>query len=141
MQFICEGAQDLTWFRIDSESEAAQESSEMNHAVVKHFCQARAAVEALWKPPAGMRYIEQDIGKKDFVERGMPLFATLRDAEGKALATAMLRTEGAVSAVKSIVVGHDNSDPYPQFSDSIEALGRHLGLELDRASCFPYRRG
>ena len=94
MQFICEGAQDLTWFRIDSESEAAQESSEMNHAVVKHFCQARAAVEALWKPPAGMRYIEQDIGKKDFVERGMPLFATLRDAEGKALATAMLPTGG-----------------------------------------------
>ena len=42
---------------------------------------------------------------------------------------------------KPIIVGFDNSDPYPEHGDAIRVLGRHYGLTLDPARCYPYRRG
>jgi hypothetical protein len=72
----------------------------------------------------------------------MPLFLTLRDAEGNALVTAMLPPLGKDErSFKPIVVGVDNSDPYPEHGDAIRQLARHYGLTLDPARCFPYRRG
>jgi hypothetical protein len=42
---------------------------------------------------------------------------------------------------KPIIVGFDNSDPYPEHGSAIRVLGRHYGLTLDPARCYPYRRG
>ena len=41
MQFVCDTLDGKTWFRIETEGEAAAESDAMSHAVEKHFRQAR----------------------------------------------------------------------------------------------------
>ncbi|CAN0490121.1 unnamed protein product, partial [Phaeothamnion confervicola] len=85
---------------------------------------------------------EQKIGLKGHVQKVMPLFLTLRDNEGNGLATAMLPPAGKESKqFRPIIVGAGNSDPYPKYGDAIATLGRHYGLTLDAARCFPYRRG
>ena len=61
----------------------------MQHAVEKHFRQAREHAKMSYVPPSGS-YIEQDIGLKAHLQRVMPVFLTLRDQDGNGLATAML---------------------------------------------------
>ncbi len=141
MKFVCDASPALTWFRLETEAEAARESIDMNHAVERHFVQARDSAAAAWKPPSSARYIEQDIGKTAFIERAMPMFLTLRDANGIAVVTAMLPVEHANPLTRAIVVGHNNSDPYTKFAAAIRALSDHLKINLDRERCFPYRRG
>jgi hypothetical protein len=140
MQYICE-APPKTWFRIETPAEAALESRDMDHAVEKYFRQAYDHAVQCYVPPKSAHYIEQNIGLKAHVQQVMPIFLTLRDNEGKALATAMLPPEGRSDrAFKPIVVGPGNADPYPEHGDAIRALGEHYGLTLDPAICFPYRR-
>ena len=62
-------------------------------AVEKHFRQAQDRAAQGWKPGT-LPYVEQDIGREAYIRRTMPLFLTLRDPEGVALATAMLPPEG-----------------------------------------------
>jgi imidazolonepropionase-like amidohydrolase len=141
MQFICDAAGQKTWFRIETEAEAARESELMRHAVEKHFQRAYEEASQSYRPAPGPTF-EQDIGRGAHIQRAMPRFLTLRDGEGNALATAMLPRAGRDGPVASpIVVGPANSDPYPAHGNAIEALGRHFGLTLDRARCYPYRRG
>jgi len=84
-------------------------------------------------------FIEQDIGKEAHILRSMPLFMTLRDQDGKALATAML-PPGGRGGGQCIIVGASNADPYLAHADAIRALAEHFGITLDRAQCYPYRR-
>jgi hypothetical protein len=140
MKFVCDAPDGKTWFRIESEAEAARESEMMQHAVEKYFRQEWAkAVESYRAPPSAL--FEQEIGLKAHVQRSMPLFLTLRDAEGNGLATAMLPREGGASGFRTIIVGPGNADPYPTEGDAIRALGEHFGLTLERSRCYPYRRG
>lgn len=141
MQFVCD-ARSKTWFRIETEGEAALESRAMNHAVEKYFCQAYEQAAKTYVPPRSAHYIEQNIGLKAHIQRVMPLFLTLRDAEGKALATAMLPPLGKDErSFKPIIVGFENNDPYLEHADAIRQLGKQFGLALDPARCYPYRRG
>jgi hypothetical protein len=141
MQFVCDAPGSKTWFRIETEGEAARESRDMNHAVEKHFRQAYERAVKSYVPPRSAPYIEQNIGLKSHVERAMPLFLTLRDAQGAALATAMLPARGEEDAsVCPIVVGPANGDPYPEHGDAIRELGEHFGLALEPNRCYPYRR-
>ena len=87
MQFICDAPGGKTWFRIETEGEAAFESDSMSHAVEKHFRHAWEAATDSYQS-AGRSFVEQNIGLKDHVRRVMPLFMTLRDVEGNTLATA-----------------------------------------------------
>jgi len=140
MQFVCDADGGKAWFRIETEHEAAQESALMQHAVEKHFRQSQERASLAYDPGT-VPFIEQDIGRAAHVRRTMPLFLTLRDAEGAPLATAMLPPGGGADpGFRIIVVGPANADPYPAHQAAIEALGRHFGLTLDRARCFPYRR-
>ena len=93
MQYVCESPP-KTWFRIETDAEAYQESQAMGHAVDRYFSQAREAAAAAYVPPAGHRVIEQNIGLKAHIQRTMPIFLTLRDNEGAALVTAMLPPAG-----------------------------------------------
>ena len=141
MRYVCEAPKGRTWFRLESEEEAAGESRVMHHAVAKHFASAWAKAKASFVP-ASSRYIEQEIGLKAHIQRHMPLFVTLRDAAGEALVTAMLPPRGeADPGFRPIIVGPGNSDPYPHHEDAIRALADHFGIELDRRRCFPYQRG
>jgi hypothetical protein len=143
MKYICDVPADRTWFRIETEAEATHESQLMGHAVEKYFRNERDKAAQSFQP-ASRRLIEQDIGLKAHVQRVMPLFLTLRDGEGKGLVTAMLPPGGVDQPgflFRPIVVGANNSDPYPEHGDAIRALGDHFGLTLDRERCFPYRRG
>ncbi|MET0192418.1 MAG: hypothetical protein ABW200_03495 [Hyphomicrobiaceae bacterium] len=141
MQYVCESPP-KTWFRIETEAEAYQESQAMGHAVERYFAQAREQAAETYVPPAGHRVIEQNIGLKAHIQRAMPMFLTLRDNEGTALVTAMLPPSGqSEREFRPIIVGRGNSDPYPEHSEAIKALARHYGLTLDPARCFPYRRG
>jgi hypothetical protein len=140
MQYVCD-APPNTWFRIETEGEATLESRAMNHAVEKYFKQAAEQAARSYVPPKTARYVEQNIGLKAHVQRVMPRFMTLRDSEGGALVTAMLPPEGEDERVfRPIIVGFENTDPYPDYGDEIAILGSHLGLTLDPARCYPYRR-
>lgn len=140
MRYVCDASADLTWFALENEAEAERESADMNHAVEKHYRAARADAAGRFAPPAGVRYIEQDIGKADFIARTMPMFLTLRDGGGAALVTAMLPPRGAgAPSMRAVVVGRGNADPYPAHGAEIAKLGAHFGISLD--GCFPYRRG
>src|SRR3954454_4716924 len=140
MQYVCEAPGGKAWFLIETEGEAALESDLMGHAVEKHFRQAREHARMSYVPPSGS-YIERDIGLKAHIQRVMPVFLPLRNQEGDGLATAMLPPPGEdPRAVRPVIVGAGNSDPYPQHGEAIRALGEHVGRVLDRAHCYPYRR-
>src|SRR3954462_1787646 len=81
MRFVCDAPDQKTWFQIETEGEAARESDLMGHAVEKHFRQAREHAATTYVPPSGST-IERDIGLKAHLQRVMPVFLTLRDAEG-----------------------------------------------------------
>ena len=76
----------------------------------------------------------------------MPVFLTLRDGEGTALATAMLPPQRQQAAGRDdvaicpMVVGSGNGDPYPEHGEAIRDLGERFGLALNRSRCFPYGR-
>lgn len=139
MQYICDAPGSTTWFLIETEGEATLESDAMSHAVEKHFHQAWAAAEQSYRS-ASSSFVERNIGLKAHVQRVMPLFLTLRDAEGQALATAMLPPGGRPEpSFRIIIVGPENRDPYLEHDEAIAKLGEHFGLTLDRARCYPYR--
>lgn len=141
MLYVCDASPKLTWFRIETEAEAVRESAEMQHAVDKHFRQSRDDAERAWRPPSSVRYIEQDIGKQDFVVRNMPIFLTLRDDTGKALVTAMLPARGSkTQSFHPVIVGLGNANPYTVYGDAIAKLATHFGVPLEQARCYPYRR-
>ena len=141
MKYVCDAPGGRTWFRLETEAEAAKESQLMNHAVEKYFRQEEAKAHASFTP-ASQRFIEQEIGRKAHVQRAMPWFLTLREGDGTPLATAMLPPGGQEDpGFRIIIVGSGNADPYHEHGESIEALGAHLGLELDRVRCYPYQRG
>ena len=140
MKYVCDAPERKTWFRLETEAEAEQESALMDHAVAKHFRRAREEAAASFTPSSSV-YIEQNIGLEAHIQRAMPLFLTLRDGDGEGLATAMLPPEGRDDpAFRIIIVGRGNADPYPAHAAAIAALGAHLGLALERDRCFPYRR-
>ena len=143
MQYVCDAEGGKTWFRIETEAEAARESELMRHAVEKHFRRAHEQASQAYTPTPGP-FVERDIGWAAHIRRTMPVFLTLRDGDGNALATAMLQLEQAAGrnspAVCPMVVGPGNSDPYPEHRAAIEDLGRHFGLALDRGRCYPYGR-
>ena len=143
MQYVCDAAGQKTWFRIETEAEAAQESELMRHAVEKHFRRAHEQAAQSYTPAPGT-VVEQDIGRAAHNRRTMPVFLTLRDGDGTPLATAMLPPQQQAGrnspACSAMVVGPGNSDPYPEHRAAIEDLGRHFGLVLDRTRCYPYGR-
>jgi hypothetical protein len=140
MDYVCDAPNGHTWFRIVTEGEAAAESEAMRHAVEKHFRRERERAAESFHPLTNV-FIEQDIGKEAHIKRTMPLFLTLRDENGNPLVTAMLPPGGKRDPnFGCIIVGAGNADPYPDYADAIGALGKHFGLTLDRARCYPYRR-
>jgi hypothetical protein len=140
MQFICDAPGNKTWFRIETAAEAAAESLAMSHAVEKYFlAEEDKAARKYRSTETG--FVEQDIGLKAHLQNSMPLFLTLRDAEGKALATAMLPPNGRESVTfRPIIVGPSNSDPFLQHKGAIDALGRRFLMTLERSRCYPYSR-
>jgi hypothetical protein len=61
MRFVCDAPDGKTWFQIETEAEAALESNLMQHAVEKHFRQAREHAKMSYVPPSGA-YIEREVG-------------------------------------------------------------------------------
>jgi hypothetical protein len=140
MKFICDAPGGKSWFRMETAAEAAAESLIMRHAVEKFFIAEEEKATRKYRP-TDLGFVEQEIGLKAYLLRTMPMFLTLRDDEGHALATAMLPPNGRDSVVfRSIIVGPGNSDPYPEHHAAIEALGRRFLLSLDRVRCYPYAR-
>jgi hypothetical protein len=138
MRYICDAPGSKTWFRIETEGEAMRESDAMSHAVEKYFRQAWEAATSTYQPTSSS-FVEQNIGLNAHVQRVMPLFLTLRDAEGNALVTAMLPPVGRRNPTfRIIIVGAENRDPYPDHQEAIRKLGEHFGLTLDRTRCYPY---
>lgn len=139
MLFICDAPSGKSWFQLETDVEAARESELMKHAVEKYFLRFREVARQTYVPTS-RSFIEQDIGLAAHLQRSMPIFATLRDAEGTGLATAMLPRPAQKNSFASIVVGPSNNDPYTDHANAIAVLGAHYGLVLDRDSCYPYRR-
>jgi hypothetical protein len=140
MKYVCDAPDRKTWFRIETEGEAIVESEIMKHAVEKYFRRERDKAAESYAPTS-TAFIERDIGLNAHVQGSMPWFLTLRDGEGNTLATAMLPPGGKDDgSFRIIVVGPANADPYPEHEAAIAALGKHLGLTLDRERCFPYQR-
>src|SRR6266699_5901298 len=136
MQYVCDAPMGKIWFRIETEGEAAHESRLMRHTVEKYFCRDREKAVQSWRPERP-NAIERDIGLKAHVQREMPLFLTLRDGEGNALATAMLPPGGRENGrFIPVIVGPANGDPYSEHGEAIRLLGEHFGLKLERSRCY-----
>lgn len=139
MKYICDAPDGKTWFRLETQDEAEQESEKLKHAVGKHFRREREKAEKSFKSPSKVSF-ESNIGLEAHIQREMPLFLTLRDGEGKALVTAMLPPGGRnTSTSKIMIVGPANADPWPDHKAAIGALAKHFDLTLDRETCFPYK--
>ena len=140
MRYICDAPGGGTWFRIETEAEAASESDLMRHAVEKFFHKELEKAAHSYQPISKV-FFEQEIGLKAHIQRAMPTFLTLRDGEGNPLVTAMLPPGGQDDrSFRPIIVGMANADPYVEHADAIRVLGQHFGLSLDRGRCYPYRR-
>lgn len=140
MQFVCDAPDRKSWFRIETEIEAEQESTLMQHGVDKHFRRARECAAQSYTPTSSV-FVEQNIGLEAHIRETMPLFLTLRDSDGTGLATAMLPPGGIPDGgFRKIIVSVGNSDPYPDHEAAIRALGDNFGLTLDRESCYPYNK-
>ena len=136
MQFVCDALNGRTWFRIETDAEAEEEARLMRHAVWKHFRREQERARLSYQPGPGL---ERDIGLKAHLKRVSPLFLTLRADDGTPLATAMLPPGAQKDAdFHIIIVGPENSDPYPHHADAIKLLGRHYGINLTRDRCYPY---
>jgi hypothetical protein len=141
MKYVCDAPGGKTWFRIETEAEAASESDDMRHAVEKFFRKEQEKAIQSFQPPPSKVHFEQEIGLKAHIQREMPLFLTLRDDEGNPLITAMLPPGGRDDrSFRPIIVGAANADPYVEHADAIRALGQRYGLALERGRCYPYRR-
>ena len=140
MKYVCDAPGNRTWFRIETEAEAATESDLMQHAVEKYFRKERERAVQSYHPTSTI-FIEQEIGLKAHLQKEMPLFLTLRADDGTPLVTAMLPPRGRDDiGFRPIIVGPRNNDPYTEHADAIRALAQHFRIVLDRARCFPYRR-
>lgn len=140
MLYVCDAPGGKTWFRIETEGEALHESALMRHAVEKFYRREREKAAQTFRPVSTV-FVEQEIGLNAHIQREMPLFLSLRDEEGQALATAMLPPRGTEDpGFRTIIVGPANGDPYAAHGDAIAALGTHFGLRLDPERCYPYRR-
>jgi hypothetical protein len=140
MKYVCDAPGGKTWFRIETEAEAASESDVMRHAVEKFFRKEKEKATQTFQPLSKV-YFEQEIGLNAHIQREMPLFLTLRDDDGTPLVTAMLPPGGQDDRTfRPIIVGIANSDPYTEHGDAIRALGQRFGMTLERARCYPYRR-
>src|SRR6202012_3788782 len=93
MRFVVDAPNGKSWFRLETEAEAAQESQMMRHAVEKYFCIEREKAKQSFQP-ASRSFIEQEIGLKAHIQKEMPLFLSLRDQDGNAYVTAMLPPSG-----------------------------------------------
>ncbi len=141
MRYVCDAPGGTTWFQIETQAEAAVESQAMNHAVEKHFVQAQEHAAESYVPPPGP-FFERDIGLRAHIQRVTPIFLTLRDGEGTALVTAMLPPGGQDERTfRPVVVGHANTDPFPEHGDAIAELATQFRLVLDRNRCYPYGAG
>jgi hypothetical protein len=141
MQYVCDAPGGKTWFRLETEAEAASESEAMHHAVEKYFRREREKAVGSYQPTS-KTFIEQEIGLKAHISREMPLFLTLRDGDGAPSVTAMLPPGGRDAAgIPIIIVGAGNSDPYDEHGEAILALGQYFRVSLERARCYPYHRG
>jgi hypothetical protein len=140
MRYVCDASGGKTWFRVETEAEAAAESDIMRHAVEKYFRKEQDKAAQSFRPISKINF-EQEIGLKAHIQREMPLFLTLRDDNGEPLATAMLPPNGRDDrSFRPIIVGPGNADPYPEEGEAIRALAQHYGMTLERARCYPYRR-
>lgn len=140
MRYVVDAPNGKTWFRLETESEAADESRLMRHSVEKYFRIEKEKAAQTYQP-ASKTFFEQEIGLNAHIQREMPLFMTLRDQDGKAHVTAMLPPSGReVAPSRIIIVGPGNADPYPAEGEAIKALGDHFNLTLERERCYPYQR-
>jgi hypothetical protein len=141
MRYVCDAPGGKTWFRLETEVEAADESRLMRHAVAIYFCNAKDKATLTYQPTSQI-FFEQEIGLKAHVQREMPVFLTLRDGEGNALATAMLPPGGRENGrFIPVIVGLANGDPYSEHGEAIRMLGEHFGLKLERSRCYLFLAG
>jgi hypothetical protein len=140
MRYVVDAPNGKTWFRIESEGEAVRESELMRHNVEKYFRLEKEKAAHSYQP-VSKTFFEQEIGLNAHIQREMPMFLTLRDADGNPQVTAKLPPGGKDSAsFRIIIVGPGNADPYPAEGDAIKALGSHFGIALERERCYPYQR-
>jgi hypothetical protein len=141
MKFVCDAPDGRTWFRIETVDEACEESLLMQHSLERQFRLEMDKARKSFRPPSTV-FFEQEIGLQAHLERQMALFVTLRDENGTPLVTAVLPPGGMFSPeFRPIILGKSNTDPYMRHAECIFALGRHFGLTLERARCYPYPPG
>ena len=140
MRYVCDAAGGKTWFRIETEAEAASESEVMRHAVEKYFRKEQEKATQSFRPISKV-YFEQEIGLKAHIQREMPLFLTLRADDGTPLATAMLPPAARTTAASARSSSAPAMPiPTPRKATQFARSREHYGVTLERARCYPYRR-
>ena len=137
MQYVCDAPGRKTWFRIETEGEAMQESEAMRHSLDYCFRHEREAAVKCYAPSRNLNYIERNIGLGAHVQRTMPIFLTLRDSEGTPLATAVLPQADDCEGREPRIVGPEYSDAFEAQRSAIAVLERHMRRTLRPESYKP----
>ena len=132
MQYVCDAPGGKTWFRIETESEAAIEQIETHNPVEAFYRDERKSAVQSYRPAPRLAFIERDIALSAHLSQAMPIFLTLRDCDGTALATAVVPPQGKPNGrFQSVVVAPDCGDPFPAQGAAIAALEMQFGVRFD----------
>ena len=135
MRYVCDVSERMTWFRIETDGEALLEAMATQIAVAYFFEEERRKALSSYRPRAELSFLERDIGLESHIQRTMPLFLTLRDNNGSALATTMLPLDGKDDGVFPVLVwGAGSVDAYELHTVALRALEKHFDIPIfDRA--------
>jgi len=135
MQYVCDAPGRKAWFRIETEGEAARESEEMRHSLDYFFRHERDAARKRYSPAGNVSFIERDIGLSSHLKRTMPIFLTLRESDGTAVASAILPQDPESESIAARVIGPGDCDAFRAQREALVALEQHLGKPL-RRQCY-----
>jgi len=132
MRYICDAPGNKTWFCIETEGEAADESDTMQHAVEKYFRKEKRARDP--DLPADLdrlhRTGDRPQGASPARDAAVPDAARRRrDPLVTAMLPAARRDESGLPADSSSA--RANTDPYTDNADAIRVLAQHFRIVLD----------
>ena len=134
MQYVCDAPGRRAWFRIETEGEASLEAQDMGHSLDYFFRHERDTATRAYAPLRTLSFIERDIGLSAHLTRTMPIFLTLRESDGTAVASALLPQDPDQLSIAARVIGPGDNDAFREQREALQALEKHLGKKLRRQS-------
>ncbi len=126
MKYVCDAPGGKTWFRIETEAEAAVESEDMRHAVEKFFRKEHEKAVQSFQPPSKV-YFEQEIGLKAHMQTPSVRWASFTVSRSReAAATPTAATEPRRGALQARGLSWMRRGPSPAPRERVSSGARRV---------------